>query len=50
MRDAKVATSLEESMGEGSRGPEASLGEGGMCAEEGRAGPQTKSKLILTNS
>jgi hypothetical protein len=47
MRDAKVATSLEESVGEGSRGPEASPGEGGMHAEEGRVGPHTSAKFDI---
>ena len=36
MSVAKAATSLEESEGEGLGGPEASPGEGAMCAEEGR--------------
>ena len=48
-RDAKETASLEESKGEGLGGPKATPGEGGMCAEEGRAGPQTKWLCCLTN-
>jgi len=38
MREAKAVTSLEETEGEGSRGPEASPEEGGMRAREGGQG------------
>jgi hypothetical protein len=48
MREAKAATSLEESEGEGSGGPEASPGEGGMHAEGGRSG-QLPSKFRRLN-
>ena len=46
MREAKVATSLEESEGEESRIHEASPGEGGMRAEEGRSGQGPARKIF----
>jgi len=44
---AKATTSLEESKGEGSRGPEASPGEGGMHAGEGRWSRRPQSDQII---